>query len=221
MKRTIKTEGPFGKTKDRGRLFKFFSLSTPARQPSFSCSVSMILAISVAVASVSDYDFSRSFSRPLVFARSSPSPPSSRSSSCSSLDSYSSSRKFAWRYYLSLCRGRICSRHEENHVFFVGSFAAARKENAIDFNLNLLFFLAMMPKSTPRRSATATCFRSAFPGMMSCLLLICSTISFSVKPSSGCSVLSRSYTRIDFRTISIFFPRLVRERKGTQGRTPG
>ena len=194
--------------------------------------MSTILAILVAVASASDYDFSRSFSRPAVSARSSPSSPSSRSSSYSSLDSYSSSRKFAWRYYLSLCLDRICSRHEENHVyahtciFFVlirsiGEREREEKKNRTvdwDLNLNLLFFLAMMPKSTPRRSATATCFRSDFPGMMSCLLLICSTISFSVKPSSGCSVLSRSYTRIDFRTISIFFPRLVRELAGKERR---
>lgn len=70
-------------------------------------------------------------------------------------------------------------------------------------HLNLLFFLAIIPKSRPRRSATATCLFKPFPGVMSCLLLICSMISFSEKPSSDCPVLSRSYTRIDFRTISI------------------
>lgn len=133
IKRTIKTEGPFKKkkktfrTKDSKGRVKFFSLSTRARRPSFSYSVSTILAILVAVGSVSDYDFSRSFSRPVVFARSSPSPPSSRSSSCSSLDSYSSSRKSAWRHYLSLCRDRICSRHEENSCIYIYIFARKRK----------------------------------------------------------------------------------------------
>ena len=61
-----------------------------------------------------------------------------------------------------------------------------------------------MPKSTPRRSATDTCFRRVFPAMMSCLVLICSTISLSVKPSGGCSVFNRSYTRTDFLAIFSF-----------------
>lgn len=80
-----------------------------------------------------------------------------------------------------------------------------------DRHLNLLFFFARIPKSSPRRRATATCLLSPFPAMMSCLLLICSTISFSEKPSCGCSDLSNSYTRIDLRTILINLPGFLNE----------